>query len=298
VGCHLVAQDRSSNLLQFTPSQLFSKGQYELSLFNSLYSQTEVWNRSGEVQSFGIRQSILTNIFQLTVGVSESARWNVGLDFIPAAGSVGTSEGSGHFQLFGNGATSKDIGIASIGPRIKWQPFQRLAYFSIQSTFLLPVSVDLEAQEDREVFLALDRYTWRNQFFYDWKLTHQLRLFTEIGVNYLMVRNQDQSLFPTNFLDLPVTLFVNYFPTDKINIYLNAQYAPRYGQTAASNDEEMERKFGLLQWYNLAGGGIKYQVTHQLGLEIGYAKFIAGRGFEGLEAGAGHVTNFALRFIR
>ena len=285
----------NSNLLQFTPSQLFAKGQYEINFFNNLYSQTAVRNAQGDRVSSGIRTSILTSSLQYTVGVSENRRVNLGADLVIGGGSVGGSDESSHFQFLGGNTSARDLALAAIGPRVKFQPFRRWAFFSIQSTFLIPLADDLEGQNEREVFVALNRYTFRNQFLADFKLTEKFRLFYEFAANYLIRRNKEEVFFQPNFIDLPSTLFVNYFPSEKWNLFVMGQYAPRLGRTALSDDPTSQ--FGLLQWLTQLGAGLKYQVTDKVGFELSYGNFVASQGIQGIEAGAGQVVNFAVRFI-
>ena len=252
-------------------------------------------NAQGDRVSSGIRTSILTSNIQYTVGVSENRRVNLGVDLVIGGGSVGPSGESSHFQLLGGNTSARDLALAAFGPRVKFQPFRRWAFFSIQSTFLIPLADDLEGQNEREVFVALNRYTFRNQFLADFKLTEKFRLFYEFAANYLIRRNKEEVFFQPNFIDLPSTLFVNYFPTAKWNLFVMGQYAPRLGRTALSEDPTSQ--FGLLQWLTQLGAGLKYQATDKIGFELSYGNFVASQGIQGIEAGAGQVVNFAVRFI-
>ncbi|MEQ9301489.1 MAG: DUF547 domain-containing protein [Cyclobacteriaceae bacterium] len=287
----------TSNLLQFTPSQLFGKGQYEVNIFNNLYSQTSTWDSDGNEMSQDRRISILTSTVQFTYGVSNNSRINVGADIVLSSGSVGNTPG-GQLQLFASDNIANDVAVTAIGPRIKFQPIRKYAFFSMQSSFLAPVAGDPEAQtQSRDVFLALNRYQWRNQFFLDLKLTQKLRLFYQLDVNYLMRRDVDEVFFQPNFVDLPSTAFLNFFPTEKWSLYVSAQYFSRYGNTGLTDSEE-NVKFGLLQSSIQLGAGVKYQATRRLGFELGYGDFVTGQGFEGIEMGAGEVLNFGIRYIR
>ncbi|MEP1094415.1 MAG: DUF547 domain-containing protein [Cyclobacteriaceae bacterium] len=287
----------TSNLLQFTPSQLFAKGQYEINVFNNLYSQTKTRDRRGNEVSFGGRASILTSTIQWTYGISKKAKVNVGVDLVLSAGSGGLASGSNHFQLFTSNKSTSDFAVSAIGPRIKFQPIKKFSFYSVQTGLLIPVAKDLEGVSGRETFLALNRYLWRTQFFYDFKLTRTLRLFYEFDINYYMRRNKQDHFFLPNFVDLPSSLFINYFPNGKLNVFLSGQYAGRYGNTAL-RETTPSADFGLLQWYLQLGGGAKYQVTSNLGLEISYGNFVAGRGLEGFEVGAGQVWNLGIRYIK
>lgn len=286
--------ESTSNLLQFTPSQLFRKGQYEINVFNNLYSQTAVRNREGNEVVSGVRASILTSTIQWTYGVSKNAKVNAGLDLVLSAGSAGPGPGSNQFQLFGSNKTASDFAVSAIGPRIKFQPIKKLSFFSAQSSILIPVAQNLET---RQPFLALNRYLFRNQLFYDFRLTDNFRLFYEFDINYYMRRNKVNHFFLPNFVDLPSSLFITYFPNGKLSLFLSSQLSGRYGRTSLK-ETDANGKFGLLQSYFQMGGGAKYQLTSELGFELSYGNFISGKGFEGFEVGAGEVVNFGLRFIR
>lgn len=289
-----VVTKSTSNLLQFTPSQLFRKGQYEINIFNNLYSQTAVRNRVGDEVVSGVRASILTSSIQWTYGVSKNAKVNIGADIVLSSGSVGPAQGSNQFQLFSSTKTVSDIAVSAIGPRIKFQPIKKLSFLSTQSSFLVPVAQNLE---NRQPFLALNRYLWRNQFFYDFKLTDKFRLFYEFDINYYLRRNKTDHFFLPNFVDLPSSLFVTYFPNGKLSLFLSGQLSGRYGRTSLEEIDE-NGKFGLLQSYFQIGGGAKYQLTSELGIELSYGNFISGKGFEGFEVGAGEVVNFGIRYIK
>ncbi|MEO1050381.1 MAG: DUF547 domain-containing protein [Bacteroidota bacterium] len=292
-----VVDGASSNLTTFTPSALFAKGQYEINFFNSLYSQNSIRNATGDEIGTATRVSILNSMLQFTYGSSENRRVNLGFDVMLSAGSNGPADGS-HFQLFGSDATSRALAISGIGPRIKVAPFKKFPFYSIQTSFLLPVTGNLERRgSNNSVFTALNRYTWRTQFFYDFKLTQKLRLFYEFDVIYLIRRNRDEIFFPTNFVDLPSIVFLNYFPSSKLSLFLNGQYTGRYGNTGIPS-EDPNAKFGLLQWFIQVGGGARYQINDHIGLELSYNNFVGSRGFQGIEAGAGETVNFGLRFIR
>ena len=299
----------TSNLLQFTPSQLFRLGQFELNLFNNLYTQTFSRDKDGERTPFQNRNrlSISTSSLQFTIGVSKDARINLGADIIFSASSIGPAIDSsansipsrtGLLQILNRGdlVATESLVISAVGPRIKFQPFKKYPFYSIQSSLLIPVAPRLES--GRSVFLALDRYLWRNQFLYDFKLTSELRLFYEFAFNFYWRRDKTQTFFRSNFADLPSTLFLNYFPDDKFSLFAMAQYNSRYGRTANGREQDPNARFGLLQWTLQLGLGIKYQATSNLGLELSYGNFVAGRGFAGIDAGGGEVINLGIRFIQ
>lgn len=287
-----------SNLTNFTPSQLFAKGQYELVIFNNLYSQTTNRDRNGDETNIGVRQSIFSSRLQYTVGVSKSRKVNLGVDLVLGAGSEGPSDNSSLFQLFSGNNFSRDFAVTGINLRAKFVPFKKYPFYSIQTGFQFPVANDPEGINDgSRPFIALNRYVWNTQFFYDFKLSREFRLFVESSVQYLIRRNDDEVFFPTNFADLPTTAILNWFPTDQLNFFVLGQYFSRYGRTAVQG-EGVDNRFGLLQWIVQLGGGVKYQATSQLSLEVSYGNFVAGRGAANIEAGAGQLVNFGIRLIK
>ncbi len=290
----------SSNLTKFTPSKLFAQGQFEIQSFNTIYSQVSTRDRNGVVVPSD-RTNIFTSRLATTFGVSKSSRFNLGVDLILNGGSVGTRENSSILQLFGSEDRNVDTrryDLTNINFRLKFVPFKKFTFYSVQLGLQVPVSNNLEgaaAPGGNGSFLALNRYVFNAQFFYDFKLTNKLRLFYEFSSQFLPKRN-DEVFKQSNFLDFPSTLILNYFPTNKISLFVLGQYFTRYGNTAA-NLEGIPDKFGLLQRITQVGFGAKYQATDQLGFELSYGNFVGGRGFTNIDAGAGSLINFGIRFI-
>ena len=280
-----------SNLLRFTPSRLFQKGQYEINIFNNLYSDNEKFNANSEripSSSNNLRTNILTSTIQLTYGVSNSARVNAGVDLVLSAGAH--EPNGGVLVLVGESETVKrGSALSGLGPRLKVQPFRMLPFFSYQTAFIFPVSQNLESRN--EVFTALNRYIWRNQFFFDLKLNTFFRLFSEVDINYYPRRNKEEVFWEPNFVDFPISTFLNYFPNQQWSFYVNGQLFTRYGRRTNSS-------FGQLQNLLQVGGGVKYQLTTRLGFELSYGNFVDGAGVSGFDAGAGKVYNFGIRYIR
>ena len=64
-----------SNIQNLTPSKLIGKGQWDLKLFNNLYTQ----NESTFAEEDGIRQNFFTSTLEVFTGVSDTKRINVGV---------------------------------------------------------------------------------------------------------------------------------------------------------------------------------------------------------------------------
>ncbi len=258
-----------SNIIAFTPSVLLKKGQWEIKNFNNVYSQTS-FDNGGETQELDERQTFYTGIFQITYGSSKNARFNIGLD-------ININHVS--YQPI-NGANSESFtrtAIGSIGPRIKVSPLKNVPTFSVQSSLLIPVAKDLESPR----FLAHDRVTWWTQFFYD-KTINNFQIFVEAD---LLLRFRQEA----TFLRTPVSLFLSYFPSQKVTFYTTIQHSPRFEELPEGSDS----RFARTAWFNQAGLGVKYQISPQLNIEALVTDFFGSRN-----DGLGKTYNIGFRFIK
>lgn len=269
----------TSNLQTFTPSILLRKGQVELNSFYNIYTQKRIRNAAGDRVILNQRQSFLNAAYQLTFGISESSRLNLGLDITVSSFSNGSSPFS---PLFQSGEVN-EVAIANIGPSIRFSPFRKLNNLSIRSAFWFPGGSSLENRNG--AFVAHDRYTWVNQVFYDQKINEQWRLFLEADFIYRFARNDSQ----VDFFRTPVTGILSYFPSSKVSLFALYQYSPRFERVSNGFDE----RFGLAQWYQQAGAGIKVQLTDNLGIEASTTNFFASRN-----DGGGTTLNLGFRYIK
>lgn len=255
------------SLQQYTPSVLLSKGQMEVKLFNNLYTQSKVRDANGNDLELGQRQSFLNNQFRYLYGLSDGARLNVGLET--------------NLTTAWYGGEATDLLFTSIGPTIKLVPIETVGNFSIQSTFLFPLNGD----QLEKPFINHNRYTWWTQLFYDYSVNTKFNLFFEADLIYRFKAEEVQN----DFFRVPLSLIASYFPTSKLTLYANIQYAPAYGKLQGVEDIE----FGRMRWYTQLGLGAKYLVLNNLELELSYANFILSK-----RDGAGNVFNFGVRFLR
>lgn len=278
------AQDspESSNLQVYTPSALFSKGQFEIQSFNSLYSQKQIRDREGDLVELGARQQFLNSLWQFTYGISDSKRINVGLDINIARAAYHTADANS-LAIFGGNTVYDRTAFASIGPRIKFVPLPSVPRLSIQSTFWIPLAKDLE----QPLFTTHDRYTWWTQIFFDRKVGEDFQLFLEASVLWRIARYHTQH----GFFRTPLSAFFSYFPSNKATVYAFSQYSPAYGKLY-ENDIAIS-DFGRTRWFTQLGVGAKYQVSPKLGIELSYAHFIASKS-----DGAGGTLNLGVRFIK
>ena len=276
--------DQLSNLLAFTPSALFSKGQYELGVLNNYYVQNTLIDRDGKTVSLGQSQAFLSSTIQFTFGLNKKANINFGVDARIATARYGDKEDTSplNFLTMDKVSFQRTV-LSAIGPRVKVAPIKKIARLSLQSAFLIPVSDSLETPQ----FADHDRYTWLTQLLYDRKLSSYFQLFTQIDFMYRINRNSTPK---RNFLRMPMSVFINYFPNQNMTIFMFTQYAPRFENV--EGEGEGVSQFGLSQWFTQLGGGIKYQLLERLGLEISYGNVVLSR-----VDGNGYLMNFGLRYI-
>ncbi len=270
-----------SNLQLFTPSALFNKGEFEVNVFNSIYSQQSVRNENGELVDLRQTQNFFTSTIMMTTGLSKKSRLNIGLDlFFTKARTV--MRDASAFDVFNNtdAIFNKSL-FTYIAPRIKFVPFNKAPRLSIQSSVWIPLSDKLES----EGFVAHNRYTWFTQLFFDKDIGNDFQLFLEADLLYRFGRNESQM---SDFFRTPLSAFLSYFPSPKSTLFAFAQYSPRFETTEMNMMEE----FGLTQWFTQFGLGGKYQITDALGIEVSYSDFALSKS-----EGAGYTVNFGIRYI-
>ena len=279
------AQGDDSNLQKFTPSALFGKGTWELNSFYNIYTQNKRRNDRGDDFQISERQTFLNVMYQFTLGVSNNARFNVGFDVYVNKSLYDSDRKGNPFKilLFGEEEFSRTV-VSAIGPRIKFVPFASVSNFSVQSSFLFPAAKNLESPR----FTAHNRYTSFTQFFYDKKLSNKVRVFLEVDLTYRIKRNPNQ----VNFLRTPISAFLSYFPNPRTTLFVLVQYSPRF--ETVSN--EVDETYGLSEFFTQLGGGVKYQWSKKVGVELSYGNFVSSRGING--AGAGYALNLGFRYIR
>ncbi len=287
--------DNSLNLQQFTAGSLLGKGKMDFTLFNTLYTQNkDDW--AGTMSS-GYRTTFVTHLFQWTLGVTKNKRFNVGIDLnFRLAGTSVDSTYRGIGAAYGNGNTdSSRIGLSSAGIRFKFQPFKAVPDFSLQSTVLVPTIVAPEGR-GADTTLGLNalhwadwnRVTWWNQFFYSKTFGgNKFQVFGEVDLLYRFGINDTH----IGMLDVPSSLFLSYFPTKKITVYLMTQHLIRFANNVDAHDPAVN------DWvrganYTASGVGLKYQFMPNLNMEVLYTNFWRGRN-----NGLGETFNIGIKYI-
>jgi len=286
-----------SNIFAFTPSKLLKKGQIEAQLYNNLYTETAYRNGEREKIKKDTRDTYYGGLFYMLFGVSKSGRVNIGFDL--NVKSVYIDEDKGNpLKVFKFKKTPYSrAAIATLGPKIKFQPLRNVSNFSIQSAFWIPVAKDLESIEEDSDYPWLDyhMYTWWNQFFFDKTFGSNWQIFTEAD---LLFRFKTKNSATATHMDIPVSFFLSWFPTTKATIYYMIQYAPRFQLQKTENfNEEGQLEstvnpFEVTSDYAHTGLGAKYQVTRNLNLEASYTYF-----FTSMNGGAGSTYNLGIRII-
>ncbi|WP_299105364.1 hypothetical protein [uncultured Winogradskyella sp.] len=267
---------KKSNVQEFTPSKLLSKGQWDIKFFNSLYTQTKQTG-AGTGESFTIdRQNFFTNTTEIYTGVSNNSRINVGFIFQVRANNYGGQNALSVFDFKNNGVDSRS-GLTTIAPSIRVQPFASVPNFSFTSSLYLPVF------KDEAVPAYLDKRStfWETKFFYDKTFGGgDWQIFTEADFGFNFGENQSDAdaltensgeRFANNSMFLPLSAFLSYFPSSKSTLFVNAQQA--FLIDLGNNFE---------QNYTQLGFGGKYQLTDVLNIEASYGKFVRGNNFQGL----------------
>ena len=286
-----------ATIYTYTPSSLLKKGQIESQLFNNVYTQTAYRDGNRDKVELNTRDTYYSGLVYALYGVSNKARVNVGFHLTIKSVFSDTAKGS-PFKVFGFQNTDHSrTAISSVGPKIKFQPFKKLSHFSVQSAFWIPVGHDMESIEDDSSYPWLDyqMYTWWNQFFYDYSPSANWQIFTEAD---LLFRFQSEKSNTPTHLDVPVSIFVSWFPARNVSLYAQAQYSPRFQLKKTVSDagdgqpEFVTDPFSLISDYAHTGLGAKYQLTRNLNLELSSTYFFTSKN-----GGAGFTYNLGFRII-
>ncbi|MBN4072881.1 DUF547 domain-containing protein [Crocinitomix catalasitica] len=288
VGEGSTSDDGNINLQTFTAGSLLGKGQMDFTLFNSIYTQTK--SNWMDVDFSGTRETFVTNLFQFTLGVTKSKRINLGFDLNLRYNGNSTDDSFGkvgHAFAFKNNDSTR-FGITAIGPRIKWQPFKKVHNFSIQSTALFPTIRHPEGFTDPTGVNSLswadwNRITWWNQFFFD-KTWPKVQIFAEVDLWFRFQRNSSQR----SMLDLPWNLFLSWFPTKKLTLYVMTQHVNRFPIEFQANTDWV-----IAMNYTASGGGLKYVLFEGLNIELLYTNF-----WRAVNSGQGQSFNLGIKYIR
>jgi hypothetical protein len=275
---------RDKNLQDFTPSILIGKGHWELKIFSNLYTQTQVFSSEGKLDLNG-RQSFFTVLNQFLFGLGRKV--NIGADLWLKTSREDTSSSASAIGVFKfDGAPVQSYGVPVFGPKIKWAPFNKIQRLSVQTGVFFPLRKDLENRDSDEPFLALDRrLLWLSSIFFDQPLGPKFQVFTRVSFWYYSSRD---SFRKNSYLETPISVFLSYFPTHRITLYIQGEYWPTH------YDDINQKGESFSQYFAQAGIGGKYQIIPGLlEGELLYTKFLAGS----FGKGAGQTFNLGIRII-
>jgi len=271
-------QDESStksNIQTYTPSKLLKKGQWDIKFFNNLYTETEdLFGTDGAKRDIP-RNSFFTSTVDIFTGVSQNSNFNVGLLLEFRSNAIGGRDALDVFKFDGE-TNSARSGFTSFAPAVKFNPIKSISNFTIQTAFHIPL-VDNESENG--VFLDQKGFIFQNRFFYDYNISDQWQLFTELNAEYNFGKKEDS--FANNSIGLTPGVFLSYFPSQKSTILALVQHSERID---AGND--------FSQSFTAVGGGAKYQITKVLNIEALYTNFVGGRA-----TGLGETFNIGLRAL-
>ena len=279
----LLAQDDSDDdggsvIQNLTPSKLIGQGQWDLKLFNNLYTQT----KSTFASEDGIRQNFFTSTLEAFTGVSSSKRVNIG--------AIVEYRANGKDFILGDDSTERRTtsGLTSFAPAIKFVPFKNIGNFSILSAFSIPLVG--QEQDDNGVFLDQDGFTWQNRFFYDYTFPgKKWQLFTELNTEFNFGKEKMNNIngitvdgsFANNSLNLVPGIFLSYFPSSNFTVLVLGQH-----------NQRLDLGNNFTQNFTALGGGAKYQLTNELNVEVLYTNFVRGEN-----TGLGETFNIGLRAV-
>ena len=278
LACVTVISSLSAqNLQNYTPSILFTDGQWDFKSFQNLYRQQSVFDGNGlKKQNVSDNQFFFTSINQFLYGIN--GQINVGFDVWV-----------NHTSLPFGGDRENQTGLSLIGPKVKIAPFKSLNRLSIQTGYYFKAGDDFENRsadaENPFFFFANDRSLWLTQFFYDKPLNSEWQLFFQHAFWFNVV---DDSFNENNNLQTQTSAFVNYFPNSKWTFYAMTEYFPTHYN---SNEQEFS---AFESFFVQSGLGTKYQlIPNRLELELLYTNFWMGSD----QAGAGETFNLGIRFV-
>ncbi len=288
-----IGQPDNFNLQTFTGGSLLKKGQADITLFNTIYTQSQSnWNGT---RFSGFRESFYTHSLQGTYGVSKSGRFNIGgeINFKASGRSVDSTASSVVLPLDYTNTDTTRVGISNVGVRLKFQPFKSEPDFSIQSTFYIPTVANAEGlsgQEnsvDNRYFLDWDRFVWWNQFFYSNSFS-DFQIFSSVEALFRFGRNEFQS----SSVDLPAKVFFSYFPSNKITVYAMTEHVPRFRYNSNTTPESIADINTHSGNYTASGAGFKYQFGQNLNIELLYTNFWRSKF-----AGLGNTFNIGIKYL-
>ncbi len=257
-------QSETSNIQTYTPSKLLNKGQWDVKLFNGLYTQTKQTGADSSESSSIPRSNFNTTTLEVFTGISENSRVNIGAIIEYRSNTIGGRSALAVFELSDDNLSRN--GFSNISPSIRIQPFKNIGNFSYQGTIHIPL---IEKGDDSSGDIFLDQSTWvfQNRVFYDYTLpSGKWQLFTELNTEYSF---GDEDSFSDKTFVIAPSIFMSYFPSNTTTVLGFVQHSQRVGGNFQQNNSSI-------------GFGGKIQLNDTLNLEALYSKIVRGHNFQGL----------------
>lgn len=259
----------TTNIVTYIPSVLLEHNQFEIQLFNNLYTQTAYRNSNGKRIPLDRRENYFTGLFRFMYGISPSRRINVGLDVNFRSVLYDPNEANTAFRIL---TFNNRSAITTIGPKIEIAPFSGIKGLAIQSSFWFPVASNPEGNP----WLDYDRYTSWTRILYDITWGNRFQLFTEADLLMRFTKTFDMK---ETLTETPISVFFSYLPTSNLVLYGMSEYNPTLATPST--------------YYYQAGAGAKYQLFSNFHIELMYTNFLFSAN-----KGAGETFNIGFRYIR
>jgi hypothetical protein len=250
---------------RYVVSAAIPQGQWEIKLFNNLYSQS--YSDGGNQQR---RDGFFTQTLNVLYGLN--SRFNIGVSTRYRRTRIQLGESHAFDVLASGPADFQRAGLTGIGPQIRFAPFKKLRNFSIQSTFIIPTQQNLEG-EDGRIFIDWSAPSWQTQFFNDFALNKHFSVFAEL--DFFLEDIGSFSRFST-----PATIILSYFPVRNVTIYALGSYSPYW-----QSNYDYFHQYGL---------GTKFQFNPNFEIEMLWTKFQTQ--FLADRQGSAATYNLGLRF--
>jgi hypothetical protein len=250
-------------LLPAVSSVMMNKNQIEVGLFNTILSATTARNSNGELYDLNARSTYLYNTLQLIYGISENARWNLGLDLNLTSVRLDESNSS-VFKVFSSkthGNSQFARAISSIGPKVRWKPIQDNYRLTLQSGLLFPVVNNA----DNKYLLGENQVFFQTQLLHNIHLDDRIFIFSQLGFQYgIKDENVSSKFYPA------LTGYCIYFIPRKTVFFALINYSPFF-----MNETNWEHFANALQ----IGGGVQYQISKNILINGYYTHYIWGTSF-------------------
>lgn len=254
---------RKSMIVASAAAFALGKNEVEVNTYGTFSYDFRAFNFGGApYRYYPQRFHSISGGLQVTYGVSESKRLNIGLDVNPVS-------------TFEAGNAENGAGYAQIGPRIRWQPLGLLREgldITIQNSALFTVG-DQSAQFSKD--LRFRNQVIASQFFHipNLKLDFILQGLMEVDVQ---PRTTAPGLDRKRPLVMPVSLLLGLMPNEDWVIFGAVSHATEWGTIpwAPSADYFTRRKASSLS------GGVQYLIARKHALFFSHS-FLLNQTFGG-----------------